>query len=85
MNKNKKFSLTEVEAATGLRKATLAYRCGKLGFKAEKRYRQLMLTYDQVKQVVQYHNVRGYAVPQQKNIDELKLALLNDGYQIKKD
>ena len=83
MNKNKKFSLTEVEAATGLRKATLAYRCGKLGFKAEKRYRQLMLTYDQVIQVVTYKSDSKILPPQQSNIDELRLALKNDGYPYK--
>ena len=80
MNKNKKFTIVEVEAATGLRRATLMYRCGKLGFKAEKRYKQLMLTYDQVIQVVTYKSDSKILPPQQSNIDELKLALKNDGY-----
>ena len=84
MNKNKKFTVAEVAEATGISKNTLIYRCRKLGIR-KGNYTQICLTYNQVKQVVQYHNVRGYAVPQQKNIDELKLALKNDGYQIKKD
>lgn len=80
MNKNKKFTIAEVEGATGLRRATLLYRCGKLGFKAEKRYRQLFLTYDQVVQVVTYKSDSKILSPQQSNIDELRLALKNDGY-----
>lgn len=80
MIKNKKYSLSEVEAATGLRKATLVYRCKQLEIKSEDKFRQLFLTYDQVKQIIAYKSNNKTLPPQQSNIDELKLALKNDGY-----
>lgn len=67
----------DVVAATGLKEHILRYRMRHLGIKGT-----TAISYEDVKRIIGYHTQK-YPKPSKAKVDELKLALKNDGYAVK--
>ena len=70
------FHYKEICLATGLSPGIVRYRMTRLGIKNSN-----TLTYEDVKKIVSYRS-RPIVKIQKARVDELKLALKNDGYPI---
>ena len=83
INKKKTFTDNEIAAATGLAKSTIRHRRKNLGMMGSKNEPIQGITYEQVQQVLNYKNHRMRKSNSQ-NIEELRTALMLDGFQYKK-
>ena len=74
-----RYTMTEVERATGIKHNTIGYRLRKLGIKYDMRRG---MTYEDVKAVVNYRPLRPGMQPARKSaIDNLRMKLKNDGFK----
>jgi len=72
------YTTREICEATGLAYGLIRGRIKLLGLKSDCGY-----TYEEVKKIVGYR--RKSRPPDRRNIAKLKLALMNDGYSVRKD
>ena len=84
ISKNKRFTQKEVALATGLSPTVVKNRCEKLGLKGDRYHNQQGLSYEEVQMICTYQR-RRMRKGTNENAEELRAALLNDGFAARKE